>query len=91
MFGSKALGLKLLRLRGFGGVVFAAWRGIVRTRWFEAEEGVRRSKMRRWESEETAERRVGEWGEKEVEWVQEWVGRVWREVGRWGDHLSSFC
>ena len=47
MFGSKALGLKLLRLRGFGGVAFAAWRGIVRTRWFEAEEGVRRSKMRR--------------------------------------------
>ena len=67
MSGLKALGLKLSSLRGFGGVAFAAWRGIVRTRWFEAEEGVRRSKMRRWESEETAERRVGEWGEKEVE------------------------
>ncbi len=36
-------------------------------RWFEAEEGVRRSKMRRWESEETEERMEGLCGEKEAE------------------------
>ena len=41
--------------------------GIVRVRWFVAEDGVRRSKTRRWESEDTEERIEGEWGEKEVE------------------------
>ena len=40
---------------------------MVRVRWFEAEGGVRRSKSRRWESEETAERREGECGEKAAE------------------------
>jgi hypothetical protein len=37
---------------------------MVRVRWLEAEEGVRRSKRRNWESEETEERREGEWGVK---------------------------
>jgi len=45
----------------------AEWIGIVRTRWLEAELGVRRSKRRRWESAETEERMEGEWGENEVE------------------------
>lgn len=31
-------------------------RGMVNVRWLDAEEGVRRSKRRRWESEDTAER-----------------------------------
>lgn len=35
-------------------------------RWFETEAGVRRSKIRRCESEETEERREGECGEKEA-------------------------
>ena len=41
--------------------------GIRLTKWLEAEEGVRRSKMRRCESELTEERMEGEWGEKAVE------------------------
>jgi len=40
--------------------------GMVRTRWLEAEEGVRRSKRRRWESLDTEERREGVCGEKEA-------------------------
>lgn len=40
--------------------------GIEVTRWFEADAGLRRSKIRRWESEETAERIEGEWGENAV-------------------------
>lgn len=36
------------------------WMGIEDMRWFEAEVGVRRSKIRRCESEETEERREGE-------------------------------
>lgn len=55
-------------------------------RWLEAEGGVRRSKMRRCESEETEERRDGECGEKEVLYVQEWVGSVRRESVRVGNH-----
>ena len=43
------------------------WMGIEETRWFAAEVGVRRSKMRRWESEETEERMEGEWGLNAVE------------------------
>jgi hypothetical protein len=35
------------------------WTGMVETRWYFAEEGVRRSKMRIWESEETAEMMEG--------------------------------
>jgi len=35
-------------------------------RWYRAEDGVRRSKMRRWESEETAETIDGLEGQKEV-------------------------
>jgi len=42
------------------------WRGRVRTRWFEADAGVRRSKTRRRESELTEEIIVGECGEKEA-------------------------
>lgn len=49
------------------GCCWAEWIGIVRTRWLEAELGVRRSKRRRRESEEAEERREGEWGEKEAE------------------------
>ena len=56
-----------LKLEAFEGAVLAAWRGMVRTRWLEAEDGVRRSKRRRWESDETAERRAGWWGEKDAE------------------------
>lgn len=41
-------------------------RGIVSVRWFVAEAGVRRSKMRRCESEETLERRDGLCGENEA-------------------------
>jgi hypothetical protein len=44
----------------------AEWIGMFWTRWFEAEAGVRRSKIRRWESEETEERMEGECGEKAV-------------------------
>jgi hypothetical protein len=43
------------------------WIAMLETRWLEAEVGVRRSKIRRWESEETEERTEGEWGEKAVE------------------------
>ena len=46
---------------------WAEWIGIVRTRWLEAEAGVRRSKRRKCESLETEERREGECGEKEAE------------------------
>ncbi len=46
---------------------WAEWIGMVRTRWLEAELGVRRSKRRKRESEETEERREGECGEKEAE------------------------
>ena len=45
---------------------WGVWMGMARVRWFEAEGGVRRSKMRRCESEETEERSEGECGEKEV-------------------------
>lgn len=56
-----------MKFEGLEGVVLAAWRGMVRTRWLDAEDGVRRSKRRRWESDETAERRAGSWGEKDAE------------------------
>ena len=56
--------------------------GIEATRWLDAEEGVRRSKMRRCESEETEETMEGECGEKAVLYVHECVGRVRIEVGR---------
>ena len=63
--------------------------GIVRTRWLDAEEGVRRSKRRRCESDDTAVRREGLWGEKAVLYVQEWVGMVSREGLRVGDHCAD--
>ena len=43
-----------------------SWIGIERIRWLDAEAGVRRSKTRRVESEETEERIDGECGEKAV-------------------------
>jgi len=43
------------------------WIAMLETRWLEAEVGVRRSKIRRCESEETEERIEGECGEKAVE------------------------
>lgn len=46
--------------------VRAAWMGTEATRWLDADAGVRRSKMRRWESEETEEMMEGECGEKAV-------------------------
>ena len=33
-------------------------------KWFETDDGVRRSKRRKWESDDTEERRDDEWGEK---------------------------
>lgn len=54
-------------VRASEGGTDGAWTGMEAVRWFEAEGGVRRSKMRRWESEETEERMEGEWGEKEAE------------------------
>lgn len=53
---------------GLGGAATAggAWTGMAETRWYLAEEGVRRSKMRRKESEETAEMSAGFEGQKEV-------------------------
>lgn len=45
----------------------AVCKGMEQVRWFEAEDGVRRSNIRRWESEETDERIEGECGENEVE------------------------
>jgi hypothetical protein len=44
----------------------AEWIATEATRWLDAEAGVRRSKMRRVESEETEERMEGLWGEKAV-------------------------
>lgn len=52
------------------------WMGIKETRWLEADAGVRRSNIRRWESEDTEEIIDGEWGEKAVLYVQECVGSV---------------
>lgn len=62
--------------------------GMDEMRWFEADVGVRRSKMRRWESEETEERSDGECGEKAVLYVQLCVGRVVMDCWRRGDHCS---
>lgn len=59
---------------------------MVSVRWLDAEEGVRRSKRRRWESEDTAERTEASWGEKAAEYVQLCVGRVSSEELRVGDH-----
>lgn len=44
----------------------AEWTGMLVVRWYFAEDGVRRSKMRRCESEETAEMRAGLDGQKEA-------------------------
>jgi hypothetical protein len=55
-------GLEEDRGLGVGGV----WTGITVVRWYRAEDGVRRSNMRMFESEETAETRDGLEGQKEV-------------------------
>lgn len=76
---------------GFPGIgeAGAAWMGIWRVRWFDAEAGVRRSYTRRYESEETQERISGECGEKEALYVQLCVGRVTSECGRCGDQMRT--
>lgn len=48
---------------GRGGVPCAGMRW---TRWLEAEAGTRRSKIRRWESEDTEEMMEVEWGDQAV-------------------------
>lgn len=63
--------------------------GVEEMRWFDADAGVLKSKIRRCESEETEERMEGEWGENAVLYVHEWVGRVRIEAGRVGDHYLS--
>lgn len=40
---------------------------MVTVRWLDAEEGVRRSKRRRCESEDTAEKTEASWGENAAE------------------------
>lgn len=57
------------------------WMGIRCMRWFEADAGVRMSKIRRCESEVTDEMILGLWGAKTAEYVQECVGRVRTESG----------
>lgn len=47
---------------------------------------MRRSKIRRCESADTHDIREGEWGEKEAEYVHEWVTSVAIALGRSGDH-----
>lgn len=41
------------------GLLGAAWTGMAATRWYLADEGVRRSNSRRWESEEAADIKEG--------------------------------
>lgn len=60
---------------------------MVATRWYFAEDGVRRSKRRMCESDETAEMRAGLDGQKEVLYVQLPMGRVLMEKLRVGDHF----
>lgn len=55
-------------------------------KWLDAEEGVRRSKSRSCESEDTAERTEASCGEKAAEYVQLCVGRVTSEESQVGDH-----
>lgn len=51
-----------------GSVVWGgAWAGMTVVRWYLAETGLRRSKMRMWESEETQEMMEGLVGEKAAE------------------------
>lgn len=68
--------------------VGGACTGIADTRWYLADEGVRRSYMRRWESEETAEMRAGFEGQKDVLYVQLPTGKVLMECVRVGDHYE---
>jgi hypothetical protein len=63
--------------------------GIRCTKWLDADAGVRRSKIRKCESEDTEETIDGECGEKALLYVQECVGRVKTEVGRCGDHCEE--
>jgi len=59
----------MLLCRGFVGPPITGggpWIGIKATRWFEADAGVRRSKIRQCESDETDEIIEGEWGDHAV-------------------------
>lgn len=67
----------------------AAWTGILETRWYFADVGVRRSYIRRCESEDAAEMIAGFEGQNDVLYVQLPVGRVLNEFARVGDHFSS--
>ena len=62
---------------------------MVNVRWLDAEEGVRRSKRRSCESEDTAERMEASCGENAAEYVQLCVGRVTSEELRAGDHCGQ--
>jgi hypothetical protein len=65
------------------------WIGIDSVRWFEAEAGVRISKMRRVESLDTEERIDDECGECAALYVHEWVGSVRIDSVRRGVHLTE--
>lgn len=59
----------MLRFRGVEGppgLGAGPWMGMRATRWLVAEAGVRRSKIRQWESEDTEEMMEGEWGDQAV-------------------------
>ncbi len=62
---------------------------MVIVRWYFADTGVRRSKVRIWESEETAEMTAGFDGLKEVLYVQQPTGRVVMEALRVGTTVSQ--
>jgi hypothetical protein len=74
---------------GPAGEAGGAWTGIVATRWYLAEDGVRMSKRRTCESDEAAEMRAGFEGQKAVLYVQFPMGRVLREKFRVGDHCKT--
>ena len=63
--------------------------GIKWTKWFEAEAGVRRSKILKWESDETEEMTEADRGANAALYVQEWVGKVSIELGLTGDHCRN--
>jgi len=57
--------------------------------WVVWGAGKRRSKILRYESDDTADTRVGECGENEVEYVQEFVGSVYSDCSRFGDQILT--
>ena len=64
----------------------AACTGTVAVRWYLADAGVRRSKIRRWESLPAADIMAGLEGQKEVLYVQLPTGKVAMESVLVGDH-----